>query len=462
MKQREVRDGVWRESVEVTAPSEADLIKRVAAVLRLLKKLDKEPTKPRRGIGEGALYKRSRDGMWVGQVDLPRGPDGKRRKSKPVYSSDKATAVKKLAELKEQIDKGLEQTDQRLTVQTYLEEWIEHVAKTRLRPTAWASYRSAINTRIVPAIGARKLSALQPSDIRHMHKWILEHGYTRGKGANAKEVPYTTRSVEEAHNVLSAALTDAVAEGKAHRNVCELVSKPKVLSQSHGALTVEQARGVLLVAHRESDVMVTRWAAGLMLGGRQGELLGLQWDRVDLDAGTLDLAWQLQWLKLKPDAKSDDPNRFDVPAGFEHIPLWRGAALTRPKTSKSQRMLPIPAPLVAILEVYKRTATDNPWNLVWVTVPSEKSRDKVPKPISDKDDRAAWKAAQVRAKVDPVDIHAMRGTTATLLMEAGVDARIIQEILGHSNVVTTRGYQQVNLDAARKSLGSLDPLLELS
>ncbi len=453
----EQRDGIWRESVEVTAPSQAELIKRLAAVKRLLKKADAEKPKPRRARGEGTLHKRA-DGMWVGYIELPKGPDGKRRKTKPVYSTDRAEAVKKLNEVKDQVAKGLEQTDQRLTVAAYLEEWIEQVAKTRLRPTAWASYRSAINTRIVPAIGGRKLATLQPADIRHMHSWILGHTYKRGK----TEVPYTTRSVEEAHNVLSAALTDAVAEGKAHRNVCELVSKPKVLSQSHGALTVEQARSVLLVAHRESDAMVTRWAAGLMLGGRQGELLGLQWDRVDLDAGTLDLAWQLQWLKLKAGAKSDDPGRFDVPAGFEHIPLWRGAALTRPKTSKSQRMLPIPAPLVAILEVYKRTATKNPWDLVWVTVPGEKSRDKVPKPISDKDDRAAWKAAQIRAEVDPVDIHAMRGTTATLLMEAGVDARIIQEILGHSNVVTTRGYQTVNLEAARKSLGSLDALLELS
>lgn len=457
-------DGTWRASVEVTADSQAALIKRVAAVERLLKKLDAEKPKARRARGEGALYKRNRDGMWVGQIELPPGPDGKRSKSKPVYSKDRATVIKKLEKLKEQQAKGLPQPDQRLTVAVYLEWWLEEVAKARLRPHAWKGYRSAIRTRIIPAIGARRLADLQTDDIRSLHKWILEVGtYTRGKDADGRPRVhrYSTRSVEEAHNVLSGALTDARESGKVHRNVCELVSKPPVLSETHGALTSEQARTVLLAAHEQGDPMVTRWAAGLMLGGRQGELLGLEWDRIDFDRGSLDLSWQLEWLPLKKGAASDDPDRFDVRAGFEHRPIWRGAAWTRPKTTKSERMTPLPAPLAAILLVLRERAPANPWGLVWVTLPGPKSRYKGPKPVSDEDDLAGWKAAQVRAGVDPVDVHAMRDTTATLLMEAGVDARIIQAILGHSNVVTTRGYQHVDLGVARKSLGSLHGLLEL-
>lgn len=454
------RDGIWRRSVEVTAPGHAELIKRVAAVERLLKKMAAEKPKPRRARGEGALSKRGQDGLWVGQIELPKGPDGKRRKTKPVYSSDRAEAVKKLNKVKDDLAKGIiEQSDRRLTVKVYLKTWVEEVARPRLDPGAYANYCSAIDTRIVPAIGGRRLAELSTDDIRQMHKWIRSATYTRGKTVKT----YSTRSVEEAHNVLSKALADAMSDGDkgVHRNVCKLVGKPSVTSQSHGALTVEQAREVLRRALEDKDPMVTRWAAGLMLGGRQGELLGLQWDRVNLDEGTLDLAWQLDWLKLKPGFKPDDPDRFEVPDGFECVPLWRGAALKRPKTVKSQRLVPLPEPLTAILTVYRDRAPVNPWGLVWVTMPTEKSRFKEPKPISNRDDLTSWKAAQVRAGIDPVDVHAMRGTTATLLMEAGVDARIIQEILGHSNVVTTRGYQQVNLEAARKSLGSLDGLLKL-
>jgi integrase len=180
---------------------------------------------------------------------------------------------------------------------------------------------------------------------------------------------------------------------------------------------------------------------------------------VDLERGSLDLAWQLKWLKLKPGADPEDPNRFDVRPDFEHIPIWRGAALTRPKTTLSQRVIPIPEPLAAILIVHRDRSEPNPWNLVWVSPPGK--RWKFVTPVSDAADREGWAAAQKRAEVEPVSVHGMRGTTATLLMEAGVDARVIQAIMGHSDVVTTRGYQQVSIETARKSLGSLDGLLKI-
>lgn len=454
----DLHEGRWTETIVIEADTKADLMRRVAAVKRALKQIDKERAKPRRRKGEGSIYQQP-DGMWVGRLQLPPGPDGKRARSNPVYSKDRATLVKKLNDLRVSIEKGMPQLDQQMTLAEWLEHWVDEIAPGRVRPHVLRSYKSAIKTRIVPAIGTRKLAQLEPQHVRYMHKHILGSTYRRG-GA---DVPYSTRSVEEAHNVLSAALSDAVSEGRAHRNVAELVTRPQVLSDSHGALTSEQARAVLLAALRKPDPLVTRWAAGLMLGGRQGELLGLQWDRVLLEEGSLDLAWQLEWLPLKKGADPDDPKRFDVAAGFEHVPLWRGAALTRPKTSTSQRVIPLPEPLAAILKVYRETWQPNPWNLVWVTrgKPRSAFAGEV-KPISDEVDRAGWKAAQQLAGIgEPVDVHAMRGTTATLLLEAGVDARVIQAILGHASVVTTRGYQRVDLSLARKALGSLDGLLDL-
>ncbi|WP_324189175.1 tyrosine-type recombinase/integrase [Nocardia otitidiscaviarum] len=450
----EQRDDVWTTSVEITADSKAALIKKTAAVNRLLKQLDKERVKPRRAKGEGGLFKRA-DGMWVGRVDLPPGPDGKRRRSKPVYSADRGEAVVKLQKVKEEIEKGFDQVDKRVTVEAWLTRWIEEIAKPRMRPQPWKSYRSMVNNQIIPALGSRPLANLKPEHIRHLHRHILESTYTRRDKETGEKVEhhYTTRTVEAAHNVLSVALNDAVSEGLIHRNVCEVVTKPQVVSESRGALTSDQARAVLRSAMEHNDRMVTRWAAGLLLGGRQGEILGLQWDRVDLENGTLDLAWQLEWLPLKKDAEPDDPKRFDVRPGFEHIPLWRGAALTRPKTQKSQRMIPLPAPLAAVLKAYKATAQPNPWDLVWVSANTT--------PISDRDDREAWADALARAEVPDVQVHAMRGTTATLLLEAGVDAHVIAAILGHADIVTTRGYQHVNLKLARDALGNLDGLLAL-
>ncbi|MDE1673737.1 tyrosine-type recombinase/integrase [Nocardia gipuzkoensis] len=455
------RDGRWITTVEVSAENQNQLNKRVAAVKRLLKKMDAEKRKARRANGEGTIFKRA-DGMHVGRLELEPGPDGKRRRSKPVYGKDEATVVLKLQKLRQDIASGIGQLDRTMTVEQWLRYWLEEIAKTQLRPHAWRSYRSAVNTRIIPAIGPKRLADLEPKDVRFMHRRILSSTYrSRDKESNEViDVPYSTRSVEEAHSVLSAALNAALAEGGlVPRNVAEFAKKPPVLSQSHGDLTSEQARAVLLAAHSGGDRMVTRWAAGLMLGGRQGELLGLQWDRVDLELGTLDLCWQLEWLKMHEGADQNDPKRFDVPAGFEYIPLWRGAALTRPKTDKSRRLIPLPEPLAAILTVYRQTWEPNPWDLVWT---NKRGKRGVQTPIGDHVDAKGWAAAQKRAKIaKPVDVHAMRGTTATLLMEAGVDAKVIQSILGHASVITTRGYQRVDLSLSRIALGNLDGLLQL-
>ncbi|WP_280499423.1 tyrosine-type recombinase/integrase [Nocardia cyriacigeorgica] len=457
----ELHEGRWIDTIVIDADTKTELAKRTAAVKRLLKQMDKERKKARREPGEGSIYKRA-DGMWVGRLELEPGPDGKRVRSKPVYSTDRNEVVKKLDTLKGELSKGLKQLDQKITVAEWLEYWIVHIAPKQVRPHVLRSYRAAIRTRIIPAIGKRKLAQLEPKDVRFMHDHILSSTYKRG----GEDVPYSTRSVEEAHNVLSAALDDAKEEGGlVHRNVAEKVSKPLVLSKSHGSLSSEQARKVLLVGTSEKHPLVTRWAAGLMLGGRQGELLGLQVDRINFEEGSLDLSWQLEWLPLKKGADPDAPDRFDVDPGFEHIPLWRGAALTRPKTTASQRVTPLPAPLAAILKVYlEQVWTPNPWGLVWVVPPNPQARIwKDERPVSDAVDLKEWKAIQRRAGIaKPVDVHAMRGTTATLLLEAKVDAKVIQSILGHASVITTRGYQQVDLTLARSALGNLHGLLEIS
>ncbi len=451
-----LQDGRWLDTVTIEADTKGDLIKKIAAVKRAIKEFEKKT--PSVAASPARARSITRVGQDVGGHPRARATlDGKRQRSKPVYSMDRATVVEKLDALKQEQSQGLKQVDQQTTVAQWLDYWIKEIAPAKVRPHVLQSYRSAIRTRIVPAVGRKKLAKLEAKDVRAMHKYVEGATYKKGK----EDVPYSTRSVEEAHNVLSGALEDAKKDQLVDRNVAEDAVKPEVLSESHGALTSTQARAVLLKAMDAEDAMVTRWAAGLMLGGRQGELLGLQWDRVDFERGSLDLCWQLEWLPLKPCADEDDPKRFAVKAGFEHTPLWKGAALTRPKTPKSQRITPLPVPLAAILQAHRKTWVPNPWNLVWVQ-PRKKYKDKRVGPIRDNNDVAGWKAAQRRAGIAaPVDVHAMRGTTATLLLEAKVDAHVIQSILGHSSVVTTRGYQQVDLTLARKALGNLDGLLKL-
>jgi site-specific recombinase XerD len=74
---------------------------------------------------------------------------------------------------------------------------------------------------------------------------------------------------------------------------------------------------------------------------------------------------------------------------------------------------------------------------------------------------STWHDVLQATGVTDVDLHSARHTTATLLLEAGVDAHIIQAVMGHTDVVTTRGYQHVDLTMARGAMVQLERLIEL-
>ncbi|MDV7090640.1 tyrosine-type recombinase/integrase [Rhodococcus opacus] len=394
----------------------------------------------RRSKGDGGLYQRG-DGLWIGSVDLPPDASGVRGR-KTVSSRDKLTAGAKLRDLIRDVEDGLiAPAADKETVANWLQVWLDTIAAPRLRPRTLQTYRSTVKCNIVPHIGSVKLAKLTPANVLSMHQKVVKAGRS-------------SRTAEIAHNTLSKALDDARKHGKVRRNVCELVDSPMVSSKKRGTHTTKQARQVLRVARENGDRMVTRYAAAYLTGARQGEMLGLQWDRVDFERGTLHLEWQLQRLKLKKGADPDDPKRFAVQAGFKHIPLHRGMALCDPKTDESRRLIPLPEPLALLLMEYKEKQPPNPWNLVWVSARGT--------PISSRDDTDAWHAALAAAKVPDLVMHAARNTTASLLLEAKVDAHVIASIMGHSSIVTTRGYQYVNPALAREALSNLDGLLSAS
>jgi integrase len=187
----------------------------------------------------------------------------------------------------------------------------------------------------------------------------------------------------------------------------------------------------------------------------------LTWDRVDLEAGTVDLAWQLQQLPqvhgCKPPCGYEragwcPERRFDTPTGFALEPLRGSLALTRPKSRAGRRLVPLPVPLAALLLKHQQDTTANPYGLVW----TESGH-----PVAPRRDYTAWKAALDRAGLPDVPLHAARHTTATLLLEHGVDQHVIASIMGHSSVIATRGYLHSGLVLQRAAMSGLDKLLAI-
>jgi integrase len=409
-------------------------------------------TEKRRTRGDGGLYQRA-DGNWVGVVELPPA-DGQRRRRR-VVARDRNEAIRKLKKLRTDVDEGRIAVTGNTTVAKWLDRWITDIHSEKIRPTTLRDYRSAITLHINPAIGSKRLDKLTPQHVRQMHAQV-------GK----------RRAAEKAHVILKKALKDAIREGMITHNVAEMVDAPKYKKARRASLTVELARHVINTAYTSRDESeATRWAAAFLTGARQSELLGLRWSHVDLDAGYMDISWQLQQLSQVhgcgpgrdgkyPCARARPgwcPQRqWELPPDFEYQACHRSLLWTRPKTAAGERLVPIVAPLLVKLRALHADQGANPRGLVW--------HYKDGRPIGPREDYKAWKSLLIEAKViapqdETLPMHVARHTTATLLRAAGVDEQTRMEILGHATTDSQRVYAHADQARHLTAMTNLNQLL---
>jgi len=244
-------------------------------------------------------------------------------------------------------------------------------------------------------------------------------------------------------------------------NVCRLVDKPRRTVDEVEPLSLMEVRRVLEVAEDRRNGV--RWTLALSLGLRQGEALGLLWRHVDLEAGTLRVAGQLQQLRWRHGCH--DPSR----CALDRRPMARasqcpkrhggGYHLLPPKSARSRRTIILPDPLVAELAEHRRRQLAERlalgerwrgWDAGELVVARPDGR-----PVSPHQDHLEWKQLLAVAGVRDVGVHVARHTAATMLLQQGVPVRVVMDILGHSQLSqTVATYQhtppELAVDAAER------------
>jgi len=363
-------------------------------------------TRRRRGHGEGSIYRRS-DGRWAAMVDL--GWHAGKRRRKFLYGSTRAEVAKKLAVALKARQDGQVFADERTTVEQFLRAWLT-IVQPSVRPRTWTRYEQLIRRHATPHVGKLRLTKL---DARHLEELYAD----RVRSGLSKT------TVLQLHRILHHALRDATRWNLVSRNAAELVTPPRRARHDFATLSPEQARRFLGAV--KGDRLEALYVLALTTGMREGELFGLRWADVHLDAGALRLVKQL-------------------------------------KTSTSRRQVLLVDLAVEALVAHRTRQDDEhrqlgpAWDDQDLVFPNTVGRPLHPRNFLRRD----FYPLLERAGLPRIRFHDLRHSAATLLLGLGVHPKIVSELLGHSQVgITLDLYSHVTATMQREAMRAFEGLL---
>ena len=224
----------------------------------------------RRGNGEGSITRHKKSGLYMARytVHTAEGP-----KRKTIYGKKREEVRDKLAKaLADRVD-GLVYDDENITVSEYLHKWLTSSVRGSVRENTSDCYEVICRRHIIPALGRIKLSMLTPLHVQGFYRDKLDSGLAPA-------------SVHKCHTVLHKAVGQAVKWHLIPRNVCDAVKAPRpVPEEEMRTLSPVETRRLLEKAH--GDRLQALYVLAVTTGMRQGELLGLKWQDINLEAGKL-------------------------------------------------------------------------------------------------------------------------------------------------------------------------------
>ena len=377
----------------------------------------------RRANGEGNIRKR-KDGRWEGRYTAGRDPET----GKTIY---KNVLGKTQAEVKEKLKRAIEETAGldivkagQYMVGQWMDVWFENYAKIKVRPSSHQTYRGYIDNHIKPNIGSAPLSKLSSLDLQKFYKKLLIGGRVERIESKKQPKGLSAKTVRNINQVISSAMEFAKSQKLIAANPTDGCALPKLEHREMKTLPAEQLASFLREA-KESGVFELYYIE-LATGLRRGELLGLKWEDIDLEHGSLRVRRQVSRIN--------------------------GEVVEAPlKTKNSYRSVSIGADAVEILKGQKRKVNGTSEYVF----PSPGGG-----PISPDSVLHMLHRVLKRAGLPKVRFHDLRHTFATLALQNGVDIKTVSGMLGHYSAgFTLDTYAHVTTAAQRQTANTMDNVL---
>ncbi|MBM3456918.1 MAG: site-specific integrase [Armatimonadetes bacterium] len=357
------------------------------------------------------------ENRWALVVELPRDPGtGKRRQKWVTVQGTRRQAQRRLNELLTEVQAANYTAPPRQTLREYLEDWLTHYLPSLVKESTVRTYGTLLRTYVSPHLGALRLGDLRPPHLARLYQTLLKTGSRSGG-------PLRAPTVCMVHTTLSSALGYAVRLGLLASNPATQVSPPRRDHYEAAVLTLEQTTLLLEAAQEHSPWLHLVILLAVTTGLRRGEILGLRWSDID---------WEHRRLTVHQTVE-----------GRSQAALQIGT----PKTAGSRRAVELPQLTLTALTAYQQHAR--------LILCQGDGSPLAPPAVSSH-------VARLLRRLDlPGTMHTLRHTHATLLLVAGVHARVVSERLGHSTVkITLDRYSHVVPGLDRGAADSLQALLE--
>ncbi|HET6659226.1 MAG TPA: site-specific integrase [Rubrobacter sp.] len=346
-------------------------------------------------------------------------------KRRTVYGKTRKEAADKLAKALSDRTEGIVYDDENLTVGEYLDTWLKCSVRGSVRQSTYDRDAYLVEKHIEPALGRIKLKNLSSAHVQGFYSDRLDSGLSAA-------------TVHKAHTILHKALARAVAWQIVPRNATDAVEPPRPVPREMRPLFPAEARKLLDAAR--GDRLEALYVLAVTTGMRQGELLALKWQDVDLENATASVKRTL------------------TRTGGRYV-------LGEPKTKKSRRSIRLTPRATDVLEQHLgrqlwdiRMLGDNyaDQGLVFST---DTGAFINPSNVR----RRSFAPLLRKANLPHMRFHDLRHTCATLLLGKGTHPKFVQELLGHATVaITLDTYSHVMLgmgdQTARAMQDALAPI----